>query len=50
MYVKLIGGFYELSVWIKNCRRENHFDIDCVKNKNKISTKQAKKKDYLLLF
>ena len=38
MYMKFIGGILwnELSVWMKNWRRENHFDLDFVKNKNMI--------------
>ena len=33
--MKWIGGIlrYELSVWMRNGRRENHFGLDCVKNK-----------------
>ena len=40
MYVKLIGGIlsHKLSVWMRKGRRENHFGLDFVKNKNKIST------------
>ena len=36
---------------MRNCR-ENHFDLDCVKNKNKISIYKKSKlnKGYLLLF
>ena len=39
VYRKLIGEnlWTELSVWMRNCRRENHFDLDCAKNKNKTS-------------
>ena len=41
MYMKLIGGILwnELSVWMRNGRRENTLGLECVKNKNKISTK-----------
>ena len=40
MCMKLVGAilWYVLSVWMMNGRRENHFGLDDVKNKNKIST------------
>ena len=43
--MKSIGGilWIDLSVWIRNCRRENHFDLDCAKNKNKISANKKNK-------
>ena len=48
MHVKLIDGIlsHKLSVWIviRKGRRENHFGLDFVKNKNKISTNKRKAK------
>ena len=43
--MKLIDGILwtELSVCMRNCRRGNHFDLDCGKNKNKISTNKKSK-------
>ena len=40
MYMKVIGRslWNELSVSKRNCCRENHFDLGCVKNEKKIST------------
>lgn len=54
MYMKLISEIFwhELSVWMRKGRREKRFGLDCLKNKNKISTNFKKKlnKDYLSLF
>ena len=54
MYMKLASGIlhYELLVWRRNGCIENHFDLDTVKSKNKISMnkKNKLKKDYLSLF
>ena len=48
MHVKLIDGIlsHKLSVRIviRKGRRENHFGLDFVKNKNKISTNKRKAK------
>ena len=45
MYIKLADGIlrYELLVWMGNGFKENHFDFDSVKNKNKISTNKKTK-------
>ena len=40
-------------LWIQlneNCRRENHFDLDCVKNKNRISTNKKSKLNKVYYF
>ena len=44
MYMKHAGGSlqYELSVCMTNCCTENNFDLDSVKNKNKISMNEKK--------
>ena len=35
---------------MRNCRRENHFDLDCAKNKNKISTNKESKLNKVCYF
>ena len=54
MYMKLASGVlrYELLVCMRNVCTENHFDLDSVKNKKKISSIKKNKlnKDYLSLF
>ena len=48
MYMKVIGRslWNELSVSKRNCCRENHVDLDCNKQKNKLN----KDRHLLLLF
>ena len=45
MYMNLANGIlpYELLVWIRSGCTENHFDLNAVKNKNKISTNKKNK-------
>ena len=52
MYMKFIGGilWIELSVWMRNCRRENHFDLDCAKNKIATNKKNKLNKVYYFSF
>ena len=52
MQMKHIGGILwnELSVWMRNGLRKNHFGLDCVKNNNKILIiKNKVNKEYILL-
>ena len=53
MYMKLIGRILwnELSVWMRNWSRENHFDLDRIKIRIRYQQiKNKLNKDYLFLF